>query len=864
MRGSRLCSVAPVMSLENASGTVTILLSRPTFDILEMKMANVRSIRAILFSLVLLLSLVQAGCSVFDAIGGWISQGYDNTVSYFNAYYNAKTLFDEAEAEVLAARSAMKSKPATPLAPSSGYPGSSSYPGAPGSPGSPGFPDSRGFPPSSGLSSSPAFPSTQTPQTYQSPVPQQTSSSSKQKFTAVIDKCSHILSFYPTSSVVGDALFLIGKSYFYQDDFLRAERKFTELIVKDPNGPLSLNAQLWLLKTLQRLARFDDANRVGSELVDAATKSEKFELASEALEILGDVAVSQTKPEAAIELYTKAVAVTDNGPTRAAAQARIGDIYFSGEQYDKAASAYLEVAKVSPDPYGFYSSQLQAAIAYRRIGKYDEAIETLRKLEADYRFMDFLGAIRLELASTFAANHKFDEAVDLFRLVDTTYARTEQGARAAFDLGRLLQFQMSDYATAKIAYTHAVVGGPQDLTQEAQRRASALDKYFKLSGQFMKLDSIYFILDIDSLWTKVDTSTLAAKKGTVDTLAVAAKKETVDTLAVAAKKETVNTLPVAVRKDTLGVSPDTVGSRQDKVGVTRTSDTTSVIKSLDLTDRPAVQPRMIVSKPRKDSLVALLGDVSYQLGELFYTDLDVPDSTFMWLNQALRLGLDSVKSARALYVLAIVTRANPDKKYGNEKDFYRQIVAKYPKSAYAEEARIALGFPPTPKKEDPATAMFAVAESLMYAGKYPPAVDSLRGIVKGYPESPMTPKSRYTMAWIYEHNLAIPDSALSQYKLLASKHANTKYGEAAQRRIPPVVADTTKKAVADPTKKPAADTTAKPPSSGLTKVAPDSIIKFPAKSPFPPDSVLRRDDFEDDRSPRKGVPGDTTMVRRRK
>ncbi|MCX6142320.1 MAG: tetratricopeptide repeat protein [Ignavibacteriales bacterium] len=803
-------------------------------------MANVRSIRAILFSLVLILSFSQSGCSVFDTLGGWISHGYDNTVSYFNAYYNAKTLFDEAEAEVLAARSAMKSKPAAPFAPSSGYPGSSSYPGAPGSPGSSGFPNSQGFPSSSGLPSSPGVSSTQTPQTYQSPVAQQTSSSSKQKFAAVIDKCSHILSFYPTSSVVGDALFLIGKSYFYQDDFLRAERKFTELVVQDPNGPLSLSAQLWLLKTLQRLARFDDANRVGNELVDAATKGEKLEIAGEALEILGDVAASQTKPEAAIELYAKAVAITENGPIRAAAQARIGDLYFSGEQYDKAASAYLEVAKYSPEPYAFYSSELQAAIAYRRIGQYDAAIETLRRLEADYRFMDFFGTIRFELASTFAANHKFDEAVDLFRLVDTSYARTEQGAKAAFDLGRLLQFQMGDYANAKIAYTHATVGGPQDLTQEAQRRASALDKYFKLSDQFMKLDSIYFILDVDSMWTKVDSSAVGAKKGIADTSVG------------------------APRKDTLSVSIDSVARRQDKVGVMSASDTTSLKKSADLTDRPAVPSRTIVSRPRKDSLVASLGNVSYQLGELFYTDLDVPDSTFMWLNQALKLGVDSVRSVRALFVLAVVTRANPDKKYGNEKDFYRQIVAKYPKSAYAEEARIALGFPPTPKKVDPAAAMFAVAESLMYAGKYQPAVDSLSRIVKDYPESPMTPKSRYTMAWIYEQNLAIPDSALSQYKLLAAKHANTKYGEAAQRRIPPVVADTTKKAAVDPTKKPAADTTAKPPSAGLTKVAPDTTVKFPTKTPVPADSLFRKDDPDDDRPARRGVPGDTTTVRRRK
>ena len=783
-----------------------------------MEMVNVRSIRAIIFSLLLLLSFSQSGCSVFNTIGGWISQGYDNTVSYFNAYYNAKTLFDEAEAEVLAARSAMKPKPAMTFAPSSGYSGASSYPGFQGNPSAQGFPDSRGFPSSQG------FQPTQGAQTYQSPVPQQTSSSSKQKFASVIDKCSNILSFYPKSSVVDDALFLIGKSYFYQDEFVRAERKFTELIVQDPNGPLSFTAQLWLLKTLERLFRHEDANRIGNELVDAATKAEQPEISGEALEILGDVAVAQKKPEIAVELYTRAVAVLDNGPIRTSSQTKIGDIFVAGERYDKAAFAYGDVSKYSPDAYGLYSSQLQAAIAYRRIGQIDTTIEILRKLESDYRFMDFWGTIRFELAGTFAASKKLDEAMDLYRLVDTTYARTEQGARAAFELGRLLQLQIGDYANAKIAYTHAAVGGPQDLTQEAQRRGTALEKYFRMSDQFMKLDSMYFIADIDSLWMKVDSSAVAAKRDTINTAGDSTARRPAKAVAATA--------------------PDSIVLKRDH----------------ESADVRSVQLPMVLAKPRKDTLVASLGKLSFQLGELFYTDLDVPDSAFFWLNQAMKLGLDSVQSVRALFALAEVARANPERKYGDEKDLYRQIIAKYPKSTYAEEARVALGFPPTAKKEDPAAAMFAVAESLMYAGKYQPAVDSLGRIVKDYPESPLAPKSRYAMAWIYENNLANPDSALSQYKVLAAKHATTKYGEAAQRRIPPAVADTSKKSVTGPTKTSAADTASKSLSVGARKAATDTTMKLLPKSPVVPDSLS---DF-DDRQLQRGVPRDSAAVRKTK
>ena len=777
-------------------------------------MVNVRSIRVKLFVLVLLVSLSLSGCSVFDTLGGWISQGYDNTVSYFNAYYNAKTLFDDAEAEVLAARSAMKSKPATPFMSPATYPGTTTVPG------SSGFEEARMNRTGSAAQAfqTQQMPQTpQTSQTYQSPVPQQTSSGAKQKFAAVIDKCSNILSFYPKSSVVDDALFLIGKSYFYEDEFVKAERKFTELIVQDPKGPLVLDAQLWLLKTLYRLARLDDATRVGNELVDAATKAEKNQLAGEALEILGDVCVGQKNPEGAVAFYTRSVEVADNGPIRATAQSKVGDFYSSSEKYDKAAQAYLDVSKYSPDSYGLYSSQLQAAMAYRRIGQYETAIDVLRKLEADYRFIDFWSTIRFELASTFAANQRLDEAIDLYRLVDTTYARTEQGARAAYELGKILQLQMGNYADAKVAFNQASVGGSPDLTKDAQRRATALDRYFGLSSQFVKLDSMYFIIDIDSLWMKPDSSSLTPKK------------------------------------DTLIVQRDSLRDHPLKDVQAPTADSTAMKQAKKIDEGRPGEITMVLMKPKKDSLVRSLGNLSYQLGELFYTDLDVPDSSFFWTNQGLKLGLDSVKNARALFILAELARANPQKKYGDEKDLYRQLITKYPKSSFAEEARIALGYPPTLKKEDPAAAVFAVAESLMVAGKYQPAVDTLGRVVKDFPDSPFAPKSRYTMAWIYENNLANPDSALSQFKALVARHPTTKYGEAAQRRIPPVVADTARKisVVADTSKKTSieipkkavVDTTVKSAPAPAMKIRPDTTMKIARKSLV--DSLIKRGDIDE-------------------
>jgi len=614
---------------------------------------------------------------------------------------------------------------------------------------------------------------------------------------------------------VDDALFLIGKSYFYQEEFVRAERKFTELLAKNPKGSLAFENQLWLLKTLQKLNKFEEANRVGQDLAASAGDAGKDKIAGEAYMILGDVAVTQKNTDIAIDQYSKSVGASGDGAMQAAAQMKVGDLYFSLPEFDKAAAAYLDVQKFSPDDYMLYDSQLQASIAFRRSGKYDQSIAVLRKMEADYRFIDYRGTIRYELGRTFEKSGKLDDATDMYRLVDTTNARLEAGARAAFELGKLYQYESGKYTEAKTAYSHALVGGSTELTQDATKKVAALESYFRLQQQFNVLDSILFIFDIDSMWIKKDT--LAGLKK-VDSVLTPATRESPaeatrrarritlamkDSLAAPEKKDT---SAVLAKRDSIRAKPDTV------IALARTDTLKNLpdsLQSFKKSDSSVVSPTnasRFIQKPKKDTLIASLGNLAYLTGELFYSELEVPDSTFFWLNQSLKLGIDSIKTPRALYVLSEVARASTEKKYGDEKDLYRMIVEKYPKSLYAEEARIALGYRPTIKTIDPAQSAFAVAESLMLGGQYQRAVDSLVFIVREFGESPLVPKCGYTMAWIYENYLSKPDSALAQYKTLAQKFVTTKYGIAAQRRIPPpeappkLAADSLKKALPDSVK----------------------------------------------------------------
>ena len=56
------------------------------------------------------------------------------------------------------------------------------------------------------------------------------------KYQKTIEKASIILEFHPNSKYVDDALYLIGRSFYHQGQFSKAETKFRELLVTYPES----------------------------------------------------------------------------------------------------------------------------------------------------------------------------------------------------------------------------------------------------------------------------------------------------------------------------------------------------------------------------------------------------------------------------------------------------------------------------------------------------------------------------------------------------------------------------------------------------------------------------------------------------
>jgi len=83
--------------------------------------------------------------------------------------------------------------------------------------------------------------------------------SANTELDAVIEKCSIILQFHSETGYVEDALLMLGKSFYYKNNYQKAQRKFEELVASQVESDYELEAKLWIGKCQMKLKQYGDA-----------------------------------------------------------------------------------------------------------------------------------------------------------------------------------------------------------------------------------------------------------------------------------------------------------------------------------------------------------------------------------------------------------------------------------------------------------------------------------------------------------------------------------------------------------------------------------------------------------------------------
>ncbi|HLP18148.1 MAG TPA: tetratricopeptide repeat protein [Bacteroidota bacterium] len=705
--------------------------------------------RVILLSTIV---LVLSGCQVFSPVGDFISQRYTNTASYFNTYYNAQKAFSEAEREVLDGIKTGREKAA------------------------------KG-------------------QKYTYVI----SPTARTKFTASIEKNSKLLTFYPTSKFVDDALLMIGKAYYYLEEDVKAERKFLELIAQYPESNVIPEAKLWYGKSLLRQNRTAEGLQQLGSLYTQALDQGEDDVAGGAALALGTYYFEQEDYQNALKYFRQSVEVLNDGAENARTQFQIGLCYSKLGDPKAAEEAFHAVHDFNPD----YATTFQASLYESRMlteqKKYEPALDLLFEKLDDMKYAEFFGTARREIGNTYAAEGKIHDAIAEYRYVDTAFARTDDAARSMFALASLYESKLFQYDSARVYYDKARNEfTASEITPAAILKSESFGKYFALKRDLGRMDTTIMEITIpgfkrrDTIAVMREDSiriadSLAAVKGKQRTTLPIGGRDTIaaegesnpDSAQLAASNNLLSrrTQSAAATDTAAGTNIRQTAGRtpQERDSVMRADSAAHISKiAADSTTR-LMKAR--AERRQLDSLSRQITRSKFELAGILYLELNRPDSALVYFSDVVKSTTDSSLAARAYYTMADIYRTTDTTAHGAVDSLYRKIIDVAPASSYAQEARKYLHLPPRQETADSSEIGFLSGEQLMTEGKTAQAISTFRSIAETYPVSAYAPKALYTIGWLYENQLSNNDSAEAVYKRLTVGYPSSPYAAKVQPKL---------------------------------------------------------------------------------
>ncbi len=266
----------------------------------------------------------------------------------------------------------------------------------------------------------------------------------KMKFEKVIEKSALVISRWPKSQWVDDALFLIGRSYYEKGDFKRAATAFEQLTLIYPKSKFVPQATLY-----QALALFKDGQVGSARLILEELKARYPRLREAAEYYLALLAIERDEDERGINALLSFIQQYPRSPYVKSAIRYLIDGYSQKGDYEKAEFWAKRYCSIEPDPRRRAELQLKIAQLLLRQNKFAEAVAVAQAVFGKYSEID--EELNLVLGKAYIEMGKPTEALAAFQQVRSASAR---GAEAAFLIGKFYE-KSKDFVRAKAYYDTA-------------------------------------------------------------------------------------------------------------------------------------------------------------------------------------------------------------------------------------------------------------------------------------------------------------------------------------------------------------------------------------------------------------------------
>ncbi|MCK5457260.1 MAG: tetratricopeptide repeat protein [Melioribacteraceae bacterium] len=569
-------------------------------------------------------------------------------------------------------------------------------------------------------------------------------SKANKNFDDVIKFSSKILQFNQDSKYAHEAIYIIAKSYYYKGQYNKALRKFQELDGLN-DEELGLPTKLMISKSELQMRNFILALEHLEEVKILAIENENEE-------ILFGAFVAEISYLIYREEYSKAIAKIEEllkqdleDEVLAEVTYELGMLYVTLENYEKAVGAFELVEEGSPTFEIEFNTKLEYAKTIKHLDREDEALDILDELRDNSKYEKYWDLVDLEIAQIHLEEGETELALEIFHAIDTGYTKNESSGIAAFMQGDILEHIYMDFDSAKILYEKvAKRKAPSEYKLEARLKVNVLksrkdysDKIFiaKKENQYL-MDTTLFVQD------SIAYAGYLTRRDSAEQVANELKQASREVIAENRRGRTRGTAIAA--KKLFKYEEDSLFTYEPKL------------------------PLMSV-----DSMHSYIAKNEYELGNLYFTDLLVPDSAFYYYSEIITEYPNTKYEARTLYALGSYYLTIDNKPKADS--LFQNVYDNYKSDPIARAAAVRLGISTSELDSDPALKKYLVAEGFFEEEEYFDAIEEFHGIYQTYPESQYAPKALYSIGWIYENEFEDFDGATQFYDSLKANYPKTEY-----------------------------------------------------------------------------------------
>ena len=300
------------------------------------------------------------------------------------------------------------------------------------------------------------------------------------RYDQVIRQCMKVLTEYPKSKYVDDALYLMGASLYGKGDYAGAVRRLDELETKFPKSPFIADARV--VKGLAHYRR-KDYDTADSVLVALSTIYPKHKRRWEIYFYEGESRFAQRDYPGALPWYRRAIEVAGERREKSEALRRTGDALFESDRMDSAQMVYGEALKVEERPGPLLDIALRRTDALTNLKRYEEASSFIGPWRASAAQENREGEVLLRVYELQGLQGRPRDAIKGYQELVEHYPNTNVAFESQFQVGYLYETALNDLDAAAREYDKMKAMGNNSFAVQATRRSQSLSTLKQFRAQ---------------------------------------------------------------------------------------------------------------------------------------------------------------------------------------------------------------------------------------------------------------------------------------------------------------------------------------------------------------------------------------------